>query len=93
MSDLGLDAEPNIDEAGNPVCFEYGDPIEDVGEEGKPGRGRRLGARIAGARNRIGAVLENAKQKGKETAVGMRPNKKQSGGMNRTKQTATPYIG
>ena len=66
MSDLGLDAEPNIDEAGNPVCFEYGDPIEDVGEEGKPGRGRRIGARIAGARNRIGAVLENAKQKGKE---------------------------
>ena len=72
ISALGPDEETNTEErhgardTGNPVCFEYEDPIEDVGEEGKPGRGRLLGARIAGARNRIGAVLENAKQKGKE---------------------------
>jgi hypothetical protein len=73
---LSLDAERNMDElhgtdgTENLVYFEDGDPAEGIGEEEKPERGSRLGARIAGARNRIGAALENAKQKGKEIAEG-----------------------
>lgn len=36
------------------------------GDGDNPGRVRRLGGRLAGAKSRLGAALENARQKGKE---------------------------
>jgi len=67
-TELGYEEETNGSEvndkeyAGN----EEGDLAE--GDQEKPESGIRLGARFAGARNRIGTALENAKQKGKEMA-------------------------
>jgi hypothetical protein len=66
---MGCDADIQMDElvdAGNLLDIQDADPTEGLDEDEKSELGSRLGARLAGARSRIGAVLESAKQKGKE---------------------------